>query len=88
MCTTSQEKIKRVLTERLKLHKVEFHLEELSGGKISGNVISDTFDGMDDAERQRVIWDALDAEFGIQSTQAVGTLLAYTSAEWYVTLQD
>jgi hypothetical protein len=41
---------------------------------------------MNDSERQRRIWEALDAEFGPESMDLVGTLLAYTDAEWDVDL--
>jgi len=61
-------------------------LEVLPGGKVSGSVISDSFSGMSDSDRQKRIWDALDQEFGEESVKLVGTLLAYTDAEWNVDL--
>ena len=88
MDATSEEKLEQVLTEKLDLDDPEFYLKELPGGKLSGNIVSDTFAGMDDAERQRRIWEALDAEFQGDSTQIVSTLLAYTKAEWNVDLAD
>ena len=87
MATTSKTKLEKVLTARLGLEDPEFFLEKLSDGKLSGNIVSDTFRGMDSIDRQRNIWDALQQEFGEDSRERVGTLLAYTKAEWYVPLQ-
>lgn len=78
--------IARVLSERLSLAEPEFDLEVLSNGKVSGSVISDSFEDAKDLERLRKIWDALDAEYGAAAPQYVGTLLAYTQAEWNVNL--
>jgi acid stress-induced BolA-like protein IbaG/YrbA len=86
MAKTSKAKLQQVLTKRLRLEEPEFHLEKLSGGKLSGNIVSDTFEEMDDLERQREIWDALEAEFGDDASALVGTLLAYTKAEWNIPL--
>ncbi|HEY3242845.1 MAG TPA: hypothetical protein VGM03_05785 [Phycisphaerae bacterium] len=82
----TKEELKAVLTNRLRLSSPRFRLEKLSGGKLSGSVVSDFFKGMNDSERQRRIWEALDAEFGPESMDLVGTLLAYTDAEWDVDL--
>lgn len=70
------------LTQDLQLHDPDFELERLPSGKLSGAVISRTFQGQPDTERQRRIWDALDRRFGPESIQEVGTLLAYTPDEW------
>jgi acid stress-induced BolA-like protein IbaG/YrbA len=78
----TQQRLKEVLTARLGLTSPRFMLETLPGGKVSGSVVSDSFAGMKDTERQRRIWAALDAEFGPQSTNLVGTLLAYADREW------
>ena len=74
------------MTDRLRLRDAEFHLERL-GGKLSGSIVSDTFRGVDSLARQNRIWDALEREFGDDSRDVVGTLLAYTKAEWYVPLE-
>lgn len=90
MATTTlltQKKLRAELSDRLKLEDPEYYLEP-TGKKISGNVVSDTFAGMDDLERQKRIWKALDDAFGEKSVQFVGNLFAYTRAEWYVTLED
>lgn len=54
---------------------------------MSGSVISDTFRGVNDIERQRRIWNALKKEYGEDSREIVGVLLAYTKAEWHVPLE-
>ena len=81
-------KLENVLSRHIGLVSPLFELEVLPGGKISGSVISDTFVGMTDSERQKVIWDALENEWGAEATRKVGTILAYTSAEWNVSLTD
>ena len=87
MAATTKSKLEDILTRRLKLKQPEFHLEKLPGGKLSGNIVSDTFMGVDHIDRQRRIWDALEKEFGGESRTLVGTLLAYTRAEWHVPLE-
>jgi acid stress-induced BolA-like protein IbaG/YrbA len=75
--------VESVLTTRLGLHDPIFKLEP-AGTKVSGSVISSTFRGMRDLERQRKIWDALDAEYGVESNERVGSLLAFTPDEWNI----
>jgi len=87
MATTSKKKLQEIMTDRLGLKDPEFHLEKLPGGKLSGSIISDTFARVDHLNRQRKIWDALDVEFGENSRNIVGTILAYTKAEWHVPLE-
>ena len=77
-----ERRLEKVLRSGLRLEEPEFHFERLSSGRVSGNIISDTFKSMKDIDRQRRIWKALDAEFGDESTNLVGVLLAYTRAEW------
>jgi acid stress-induced BolA-like protein IbaG/YrbA len=50
--------------------------------KVSGSIISPSFRGMADSERQRMIWDALHEEFGADSVQRAGAILAFTPDEW------
>ncbi len=57
------------------------------GVKLSGSIVSSTFKGKKDHERQHIIWDALEDEFGAESLHLVGTLLAYTPEEWGVNLE-
>ena len=81
-------KIEKALAKGLRLKSPMFDLEVLPGGKISGSVVSDTFVGMKDSDRQKQIWDFLEKKYGIDSTKYVGTLLAYTDAEWNVDLAE
>jgi acid stress-induced BolA-like protein IbaG/YrbA len=80
--------IESVLTRRLKLRSPRFKLEPAAGGKVSGSIISDTFRGLGDSERQRRIWDALRAEYGGVSVQRAGTFLAFTPDEWDLDGED
>jgi acid stress-induced BolA-like protein IbaG/YrbA len=73
--------IETALTRRLKLQTPRFKLES-AGAKVSGSIISSTFRGMTDSERQRKIWDALDAEYGANSIHRAGSFLAFTPDEW------
>jgi len=43
---------------------------------------------MKDSVRQKRIWDLLEREYGGDCTKRVGTLLAYTDAEWNVDLAE
>jgi acid stress-induced BolA-like protein IbaG/YrbA len=88
MAKITETKLKEVLTKRLRLKNPRFELERLSKDKLSGSVISDTFSRMKAIDRQKKIWDALEAEFGPQASSLVGTLLAYTDAEWDVDLAE
>jgi acid stress-induced BolA-like protein IbaG/YrbA len=83
MDAKSQEQvIEEALSTQLGLRDPEFHLEILPSGSVSGSIVSDTFAGMDDLERQHRIWDVLDNIYGPASTKMVGTLLAYSKKEW------
>jgi acid stress-induced BolA-like protein IbaG/YrbA len=73
--------IQSALTRRLNLQDPRFALER-AGAKVSGSIISDSFRGVTDSERQRRIWDALHEEYGPESVQRAGTLLAFTPDEW------
>ena len=84
----SEQQLRDLLTRLLHLSTPRFELEKLPGGKLAGSVISDTFVGMSDSERQKVIWDALENELGAQATLSVSSLLAYTDAEWNVDLAE
>lgn len=86
MQTLSKQKLEDALTNALSLIEPKFILEKV-GQKWSGNIISKTFSGCKDLKRQQMIWDALDAKFGAESVHLVGTLLAYTPAEWEVDLE-
>lgn len=81
----SHQKLKSILTRRLKLKDAQFHLE--GKGRVSGNIVSITFAGKRDHQRQQMIWDALDDELGAASVKEVGMLLAYTPDEWNIALE-
>ena len=81
----SHEKLKEILTRRLKLKDPHFRLE--GRGRISGSLVSATFAGKGDHQRQQMIWDALDAELGAASGKEVGMLLAYSPDEWGLLLE-
>jgi acid stress-induced BolA-like protein IbaG/YrbA len=78
----TKKQLEAALKKRLRLAAPNFCLEKLPGGRFSGSIVSDTFQGVGNLERQKRIWDALDAEYGADSVTLVGTLLAYTRAEW------
>ena len=86
MATISKARLESVLRSKLGLKEPGFRLEK-AGDKLSGSIISPTFLGKKDHERQRLIWEALDDEFGAESVHLVGTLLAYTPEEWGVNLE-
>ena len=73
--------VESALTRRLKLLSPRFALES-AGAKVSGSIISPTFRGMKDSERQQQVWDALRQEYGPDAVRRVGTLLAFTPDEW------
>ena len=73
--------VQSVLAQRLHLESPRFALES-AGTKVSGSIISPSFRGLRDSERQRRVWDALNAEYGPQSVHRVGSLLAFTPDEW------
>jgi len=73
--------IQSVLARRLKLQAPRFQLEQ-AGTKVSGSIISASFRGVPDSERQKRIWDALGKEYGAESVHRAGTLLAFTPDEW------
>jgi acid stress-induced BolA-like protein IbaG/YrbA len=83
MATTrlTKQKLEDVLSRGLCLKDPEFHLEK-AGNRILGDIISPSFKGKRDHERQQLIWDVLKAEFGMESVRLVGILLAFTPDEW------
>jgi acid stress-induced BolA-like protein IbaG/YrbA len=73
--------VKSLLASKLHLKSPRFELES-AGAKVSGSIISPSFRGMKDSERQQRIWDALEKVYGSESVHRVGTLLAFTPDEW------
>lgn len=79
--------VQSALARRLCLEFPRFELES-AGTKVSGSIISSSFRGMRDSERQRRIWEALQQEYGADSVQRLGTLLAFTPDEWDIEDDD
>jgi len=77
----SKVKVEQALARRMKLKDPLFRLKRW-GDLINGHVISTSFNGMDDVQRQRSIWGALEGEFGADARRIVGMILAYTPIEW------
>jgi len=77
----TKEKLQTILATRLRLVDPRFLLEKV-GGRWVGNVVSPSFEYKRDHERQRLIWDALEGELGVDAVRLVGMLLAYTPQEW------
>jgi acid stress-induced BolA-like protein IbaG/YrbA len=86
MPALNKNRVEQVLADALNLRDPEFRLE-MAGGRISGSIISSTFKGKRDRERQKMIWDALEGEFGAEAVKLVGMLLAYTPEEWNLDLR-
>src|SRR5438105_4835460 len=81
MAALTQSRLKAVLTKALKLKEPRFILER-HGTRINGSVISETFRGKGDRQRQEMIWEALAEMLGPDSEKKVGMILAYTPSEW------
>ncbi len=87
MATITKSKLQDVLTTHMRLKDPEFLLERV-GNRLVGNIISVTFRGKRDHQRQNMIWDAVEAGFGAEGLKKVGMLLAYTPEEWNVDTED
>jgi acid stress-induced BolA-like protein IbaG/YrbA len=81
MAKLTKDKLKAILKIGIGLADPDFHLQR-AGNRWTGNIISSTFKGKRDHERQKLIWDALAAEIGEEAGLLVGLLLAYTPDEW------
>jgi acid stress-induced BolA-like protein IbaG/YrbA len=81
----SKAKVQEILTTALRLREPRFRLRRY-GNLVSGSVISQTFRGKGDFQRQQMIRKAFDQALGEDSFRAVGTLLAYTPDEWDIDL--
>lgn len=86
MAPLSQSRLKKILIARLHLADPTFQLEMI-GGKICGAIVSSTFRGKSDFDRQSMMWDAVESEAGSATARRVGTLLAYTPEEWNIDLE-
>ena len=83
----TKEDIKRILNTRLSLKDPEYRLEK-TGTRFVGDVISASFKGKRDHQRQEMIWNALDDALGARAPILVGMLLAYTPDEWNLGAED
>jgi acid stress-induced BolA-like protein IbaG/YrbA len=81
MKALTKNKLERVMTSGLHLDDVRYEWVE-SYGRISGHVISPAFRGVEYRERQRRMWDALEAGLEAESLDRMGILLAFTPEEW------
>jgi acid stress-induced BolA-like protein IbaG/YrbA len=77
----SKEKLERLLIERLDLKDPVLLLRKYDGQWV-GNIISPSFKRKGDYQRQVMVWDTLEAEFGNEANRLVGMLLCYTPDEW------
>jgi acid stress-induced BolA-like protein IbaG/YrbA len=59
---------------------IQANLEELPGGRLSGNIVWDGFTGHDQTDRQKLVREVLKGALGAQ-IQQIGVLLTYTQAE-------
>jgi stress-induced morphogen len=62
----SKEQLERILSSRLMLKDPKFLIER-AGSRLVGDIVSPTFKGKRDHERQKMIWDALDNELGAEA---------------------
>lgn len=81
MQKVTQTNVRKVLSEQLRLIEPQFHLET-DGRRIIGTIISPTFKGKRDHQRQDMIRAALDEAFGTDGSKRIGMLLAFTPDEW------
>jgi len=87
MAKLTKKRLTSFLTERLSLADPDYRLEKY-GGRWVGHIISRSFKGKDDYQRQHMIWKALQAELGPKPNTQVGMLLAYTPEEWNLGAED
>ncbi len=81
MARLTKAKLKRILSARLSLKNAQFFLEK-ADDRLVGDIISPSFLGKQDHERQEMIWDALESALEPELVRQVGMLLAYTPDEW------
>ena len=75
--------LRKLLSEELKLKSPEFFLSVGPAGFLNGHIVSPSFKGMGDRQRQGMIWDALADRIGPDASKVVGMLIAYAPEEWY-----
>ena len=63
------------------IKKPEFDLKETPGDKVGGFIISATFVGMSQIERQNMLWDYLDDNFDKEEILHIVSLVTVTPEE-------
>ena len=81
MAPLTKGALENLLTRRARLKAPRFRLR-VADKKLVGGVISDSFKGMTNSERQQKLWDALEQALGTRAVRRVGMLLPYTDDEW------
>ena len=74
------EEIKKAL-EKLGLEELEIDIEESSSGKIGGFIVSKSFEGMSQIDRQNYIWDHLEKQLSEEKHKKIRAILTLTPAE-------
>jgi acid stress-induced BolA-like protein IbaG/YrbA len=81
MATVTKAALQHLLTRRARLKAPRFKIR-MADDKWIGAVISDSFKGMTNLQRQRRMWKAIHAALDDDAARRVGMLLAYTDDEW------
>jgi acid stress-induced BolA-like protein IbaG/YrbA len=77
-----KEELTRLLEDPdSRIHSPELDLEEHAGGKVGGFVISDTFAGMPQIDRQNLLWGYLDKRLGRDKVEKIIALVTVTPEE-------
>ena len=77
-----KEKIETLISDSAsKIAEPEFDLEETSGGKVGGFIISATFVGKSQVERQNMLWDYLDDKLDKEQILHIVSLVTVTPDE-------
>jgi len=74
------EEIKKVF-EKLELEELEIDIEESGSGKIGGFIVSKSFEGMSQIDRQNYIWDYLEKQLSEEKHKKIRAILTLTPAE-------
>jgi len=81
MATVTKAALQDLLTRRARLKAPRFKIR-MADDKWIGAVVSDSFKGMTNLQRQRRMWKAIHAALDDDAAGEVGLLLAYTDDEW------
>ena len=80
--TNLEELIRNLITSPAsRIQTPEFDLEKTRNGKVGGFIISPTFAGMPQIERQNMLWDYLDAHLDRDQLLHVVSLVTVTPDE-------